>query len=45
MKALRYIWKWMSQLHGPEWAVPNVVDSHKWESKLQIWACLSDRPR
>lgn len=45
MKTLGHIWKWIIQLCGPWEGVPNAVDSHKWESKMQVWACMSSRPR
>lgn len=44
MKALRHIRKWMNQLWRYKPAITNVIDSHRWESKMQMWTCLSSRP-
>jgi hypothetical protein len=45
MKILRLIQKWLNMLLGgpPEshWRVTTSVDTHRWESKIEILGCLS----
>jgi hypothetical protein len=41
MKVLRFLQKWWLELwnSGLDWTTG--VDSHKWESKIEIFRCLS----
>jgi hypothetical protein len=41
MKALRYILKWLHSLLGLEAGLSTGIDSHKWESKIEIMTNLS----
>ncbi len=41
MKVLRYILKWLGGLLGRQSAVSGGIDSHKWESKLEVFSRLS----
>jgi hypothetical protein len=43
MKALRYILKWLHGLWGLDEGLSNGIDSHKWESKIEIMTNLSCR--
>jgi len=44
MKALRYILKWLHNLLGLDANLPTTgIDSHKWESKIEIMTNLSCR--
>ncbi len=43
MKALRYIIKWLHSLLGLETSLSAGIDSHKWESKIEIITNLSCR--
>jgi len=43
MKALRYILKWLQSLLDIEDDLSNGIDSHKWESKIEIMTNLSCR--
>ena len=43
MKALRYIIKWLHGLLGLEVSLSTGIDSHKWESKIEIMTNLSCR--
>ncbi len=43
MKALRYILKWLHSLLGLEASLSTGIDSHKWESKIEIMTNLSCR--
>jgi hypothetical protein len=41
MKALRFIREWLLSLWGLEENLLTGIDSHKWESKIEILASLS----
>jgi hypothetical protein len=43
MRILRYIKKWLHELWGSGMNFPAGIDSHKWESKIEILANLSSR--
>jgi len=43
MKALRYILEWLHRMLGPEAGLSTGIDSHKWESKIEIMTNLSCR--
>jgi hypothetical protein len=40
MKALRYILKWLLSLWNFEANISTGIDSHKWESKIEIMTSL-----
>ena len=41
MKALQIIRKWLVSLWNLETSLSNGIDSHKWESKIEIMTNLS----
>jgi hypothetical protein len=41
MNALRYIRKWLHRLWCSQVDLPTEIDSHKWESKIEILGSLS----
>gem|GEM_PF-3329614 len=41
MRALRYILKCLGGLLRPQSGLPSRIDSHKWESKLEVFNRLS----
>jgi hypothetical protein len=43
MKVLRYINKRLHKFWEPNMSVTAGIDSHKWESKIEILGCLSGR--
>jgi hypothetical protein len=43
MKALRHINKWLNKFWYPNVSMPAGIDSHKWDSKIEILGCLSSR--
>jgi hypothetical protein len=43
MKALRYILKWLLSIWNFEASPSTGIDSHKWESKMEIMTGLSCR--
>jgi len=43
MRALRIIKKWLHKLWGSGATLASGLDSHKWESKIEILANLSSR--
>jgi hypothetical protein len=43
MKALRYIGKWLLKLWNLDMGLAGGIDSHKWESKIEIMTNLSCR--
>lgn len=43
MKVLRYINKWLHEFWDPDKSLPTGIDSHKWDSKIEILGCLSSR--
>jgi len=43
MRVLRIIWKWLSWLQVSGATLYTDIDSHKWESKIEILHSLSDR--
>jgi len=43
MKALRFIRKWLHRLWYSEASLPAGIDSHRWESKIEILGSLSRR--
>lgn len=44
MKVLRYINKWLHKICDPNVSMSVGIDSHKWNSKMEIMGCLSNRP-
>jgi hypothetical protein len=36
MKILRLIYKCLHELFGPPMSLPTGIDTHKWESKIEI---------
>ena len=43
MKVLRYINKWLHKFWDPTVIMPAGIDSHKWDSKIEILGSLSSR--
>ncbi len=43
MKVLRYINKLLHKYCDPNVSMPPGIDSHKWDSKMEILGCLSSR--
>ncbi len=43
MKVLRHINKWLQKFWEPNVSMPRGIDSHKWDSKIEILGCLSSR--
>jgi hypothetical protein len=43
MRVLRFIQEWLNRLWGPGITLPTGIDSHKWESKIEILGCCSRR--
>jgi hypothetical protein len=43
MKILRYINKWLHKSWDMNVSMPTEIDSHKWNSKMEILGCLSSR--
>ena len=43
MKTLRFIIKWLTGLWRPNECFPAVIDSHKWESKMEMIGGLAGR--
>ncbi|MDT8300717.1 MAG: hypothetical protein RQ760_04475 [Sedimentisphaerales bacterium] len=43
MKVLRYINKWLHKSWDTNVNMPTGIDSHKWNSKMEILGCLSSR--
>ncbi len=43
MKVLRFIQKWLHRLWGSGMNFPAGIDSHKWETKIEILGNLSGR--
>jgi hypothetical protein len=43
MRVLRLIRKWLHELWGSGMNFPAGIDSHKWESKIEILGNLSSR--
>ncbi len=43
MKVLRHINKWLHKFWDPKMNMSAVIDSHKWDSKIEILGCLSSR--
>ena len=43
MKVLRYINKWLHKFWDPNVIMPAGIDSHKWDSKIEILGSLSSR--
>jgi hypothetical protein len=41
MKVLRSIKKWLNRLWGSGGSLTTTIDSHKWESKIEILGNLS----
>ena len=41
MKALRHIRKWLQQWWRSQVNLPDEIDSHKWENKIEILGSLS----
>jgi hypothetical protein len=42
MRVIRYIWKWCSVLWQSSGSLPSSIDSHKWESKIEIYKTLKE---
>jgi hypothetical protein len=43
MKVLRCINKWLHKFLDSNSSMPAGIDSHKWDSKIEILGCLSSR--
>ena len=43
MKLVRFIIEWLRDILSPGINLSSGLDSHKWESKLEIWGHLSHR--
>jgi len=43
MKVFRYINKWLHKIWEPNISMQTGIDSHKWNSKMEILGCLSSR--
>jgi hypothetical protein len=43
MKVLRYINKWLHKFWDSNMSVPAGIDSHKWDSKIEILGSMSSR--
>lgn len=43
MKVLRYINKWLHKFLDLNVSMLDGIDSHKWDSKIEILGCLSSR--
>ncbi len=43
MKVLQYINKWLHKIWDSNMSMTNDIDSHKWDSKIEILGCLSSR--
>jgi hypothetical protein len=43
MKVLRYINKWLHKFWDSNMNMPVGIDSHKWDSKIEILGSLSSR--
>jgi len=43
MRALRFIQKWLGKLWASGVSLSTGIDSHKWESKIEILGRLSSR--
>jgi hypothetical protein len=43
MKVLRSINKWLHKFWNPSTSMPSGIDSHKWDSKIEILGSLSSR--
>ena len=43
MRVLRFIQKWLCKLWGSGLSLSTGIDSHKWESKIEILSHLSNR--
>jgi hypothetical protein len=43
MKVLRYVNKWLHKILEPNMSMTGGIDSHKWDSKIEILGCLSSR--
>ena len=43
MRILRYIQKWLQKVWDSGLGLPTGIDSHKWESKIEILGNLSSR--
>ncbi len=43
MRLVRYIKEWLSDLWSAGLSLPTGLDSHKWESKIEILGHLSHR--
>ena len=43
MKVLRYINKWLHKSWDTNVSMPTGIDSHKWNSKMEILGSLSSR--
>jgi len=42
MKLLRSIWKWWLDLWTLGFDAPNLIDSHRWENKIEIYRSLKN---
>jgi len=42
MKILKSFWKWWRQLWQFNWELPDGIDPHKWESKIEIYRGLKE---
>ena len=43
MKVFRSINKWLNKFWNSNTSMPSGIDSHKWDSKIEILGCLSSR--
>ena len=43
MKVIRCINKWLHKFWDPNVSMSAGIDSHKWNSKMEILGCLSNR--
>jgi hypothetical protein len=43
MRVVRFIKEWLQDLWGSGMAISNGLDSHKWESKIEILGNLTHR--
>jgi hypothetical protein len=43
MKVLRFIQKWLGKLWGLDMSLSTGIDSHRWESKIEILGRLSNK--
>ncbi|MHC4394530.1 MAG: hypothetical protein ACYS1A_02630 [Planctomycetota bacterium] len=43
MRILRFMWKWWLGLWVTDQDLSNVIDSHRWENKIEIYRSLKSR--